>query len=276
MFSSYSKLSLMATLFLTVVQAQSHECDSILSQGIRNTYRDLQSSDFRNQFSNKYCNQNQQTQSSGNSTGVGVGYKVFSFDFDNSNSSSSSIRASNCGESNGLNSDQKYVNAMRDVADPRIVEAWQTCMSNTTGLQILGELNGSSIVVKYVFRSAGAVARTSLTTDVRVRGAHCEDPIRAGTIINTGGLVQLCTRNGSDEVTIIANSDFAPAMLFIPAPRQIKENAVARREPSPDELTRNFCANWKGPGVPVMCGGTYTSREITPLPGSVTPLPGAR
>jgi hypothetical protein len=109
--------------FLSLVQgiAEAHECDAILEQGVRNTYQELRTGDFRSSFSSAYCNKSSQSSGSTSGTNAGGAYGVYSFEFGQSGSDNSASRNENCGNSSSSLQDDKYLRALQSVADKNIV-----------------------------------------------------------------------------------------------------------------------------------------------------------
>lgn len=135
-----------ALLGQTFCLCQDRDCDSILQQGLRNTYKNLRSGDFRNAFQNEYCNKTsgEHGSESRNSLLGMSGDDFLQIGINNNDTATS--RQENCGKGGSSMSDQKYENAMASVADPNIVEAWRQCVTQPYGVRIYGDLNGNDIV----------------------------------------------------------------------------------------------------------------------------------
>lgn len=262
-----------ASFFLLFVQgiAEAHECDAILEQGVKNTYEELRTGDFRSSFSSAYCNKSSQNSGSTSGTSAGGQYEVYKFDFSQSGSDNKSSRSENCGNSSSSLQDDKYLRALQTVVDKNIVDAWSNCRSNMAGVLINGELNGKDIFVTYVFRSAGAVTQAKVDTVPDIRGATCNDAVKLGTVINTGGRIQTCTRTGDGPVSIAINTDYMPARFFIPAVIHPKPKP-AEPVQTPQQALEEKCKNWKGPGVPIDCAGG-NSPPIASSPPGMGPAP---
>ncbi len=198
-------------------RAQSHDCDAILEQGIRNTYQQLRTGDFRSAFASAYCNKTSASTGSSSGSDFGGSYGGFGLDFGSSSSNISQARAEICGQVSSAMSDAQLLKAMQSVADPNIVDAWSACKRSAYGVMINGELNGNDLVITYVFRAAGSIAQAKVDGAPYITGAKCNDAVRNGTIINTGGRIQSCTRDGDGPVSIAINTDFQSARFFIPA-----------------------------------------------------------
>ncbi|WP_423211827.1 hypothetical protein [Paracoccus yeei] len=210
-------LAVLASL-TTVGAAAAHECDAILSSGVRNTYQVLQDGEFRNQFSSSYCDELGSKTGSGNSGGMNVGYKFFTFGASNNSSRNAEQFQKNCGSNSGQMSDAQFVSALQHVADQGIVQAWQQCISSTYGVMITAETASKGrLTVTYRFRAAGNVASAVVRGEPIFDGLTCNEGIKNGTVIDTGGLAQLCRRESEDdEVIIVLNTSFQPATLVIP------------------------------------------------------------
>lgn len=257
---------------LLVIQgiAEAHECDAILEQGVRNTYQELRTGDFRSSFSSAYCNKSSQSSGSTSGTAAGGSYGLYSFDFAQSGSDNSASRNENCGNSSSSLQDDKYLRALQSVADKNIVDAWSACRSSASGVLLNGELNGKDIFLTYVFRSAGSVTQAIVEGEPYISGAKCSDAVKDGTVINTGGRIQTCTRTGDGPVSIAINTNYQPARFFIPAVVPPKPKPV---EPiNKQQALEEKCRNWKGPGVPTDCPGG-NNPSIASSPPGMGPAP---
>jgi hypothetical protein len=213
----FSHVALILAVF-HIPSAYAHECDSILSQGVRNSFAELRKGDLKSAFRNQYCNKqstSQSTTSGESGSGSAIGYGDLNFGKNSGDTRES--RSENCGGNSGEMSDEKYVSAMASVVDQGIVSAWKECKAQQIGVMILGELNGSDLAISYKFRAAGSESSTVVTDTPKITGATCDKVVRKGTRINTGGKIQSCQRNGTDPITITVNTKFAPAKFFIPA-----------------------------------------------------------
>ena len=193
------------------------ECDAILQQGVRNTFQELRTGDFRSSFKSAYCNKSTSSQGSNSGTEAGGSYAGYGLNFGQSSSDTRQARAENCADSSSAMSDNNLVKAMQSVADKNIVDAWSSCKSSSYGVLILGELNATDILLTYRFRSAGAISQAVVDGAPFISGAKCDDAVKSGTVINTGGRIQSCSRTGDGPVTIAVNTNFQPARFFIPA-----------------------------------------------------------
>lgn len=224
------------------------ECDAILQQGIRNTFQEVRTGDFRTAFKSAYCKKDSSSRGSSSGTEAGGSYGGYGLNFGQNSSDTAQARAENCGDSSSSMSDNNFVKAMQSVADKNIVDAWSSCKSSTYGLVILGELNGSDILVTYRFRSAGSVSQTVVSGTPYISGAKCDDAVKNGTIINTGGRIQSCSRTGDGPVSIAVNTDFQPARFFIPA--VVKQQPV---QTQPTSSREDRCKQYTGPGGALGC-----------------------
>lgn len=234
--------------------ASAHECDAILQQGLRNTFEELRSGDFRNSFDLEYCSRNSNSKGSTSGSQVGGSYAGYGLNFGSNSGDTSQSRSENCGNSSSSMSDANYVKAMQAVADSKIVEAWSQCRSSAYGVMINGELNGEDIIITYIFRSAGSINKATVDGEPYISGAKCNTAVKDGTVINTGGRVQICKRTTDSPVSIAINTDFQPARFFIPA--VIKERTNSSGEKAVKEISlEEMCKSYQGPGEPVECLG---------------------
>lgn len=51
----------LASLLFSATAVSAHDCDAVLSQGIRNTYQELRTSDIRSAFAQSYCSKTSNT-----------------------------------------------------------------------------------------------------------------------------------------------------------------------------------------------------------------------
>lgn len=235
---------------LTQAVAWAHECDAILQQGIRNTFEEVRTGDFKNSFKSAYCNKNSTGNSTSSGMEVGASSAKYGLNFGSNDSDTSEARAEYCGSTESALSDEKNLKAMQSIADKNIVDAWSSCKSTNYGVMINGELNGKNLILTYTFRSAGSIAQASVEGDPYIGGAKCDTMVKRGTVINTGGRAQVCIRNGDEPVSVVINTNFQPARFFIPAVAKAKPPA----KPEIPTLAE-FCKNWKGPGTPTACLG---------------------
>lgn len=235
--------------------AMAHECDVILEQGIRNTFQELRTNDFRQAFSSAYCNKVHTSKSSSSGGSAGGSYGLYSLDFSSNSKDSKSSRIENCGDSAALVSEASYLKAMQLVADKNIVDAWSSCRNSAYGVMITGEINGDDLIVTYVFRSAGAVSHAVVDGDPEIRNATCNAAVKDKTVINTGGRIQYCTRKNDGPITIAINTNFQPARFFVPA----VEKKASLPEKTVDNIPQRLpgCNKRELPGVGVAPPG-YT------------------
>jgi hypothetical protein len=246
--SGFTRTQIMVFFLLSRGLASASDCDAILQQGIRNTFQEVRTGDFRTAFQSAYCNKASADTGSSSGTSAGGSYAGYGLNFGSNSSDTSQSRAENCGSNASSLSDDKYLKAMQSVADKNIVDAWSTCKSTTFGVMINGELNGNDLLITYIFRSAGAVNQAIVDGNPSISGAKCDNAVRDQTVINTGGRIQTCTRTGDGPVSIAINTNFQPARFFIPA-------VVKPVSGQPGSGLSDFCKNWKGPGIPTQCLG---------------------
>ena len=235
----------------TAGAAVAHECDAILASGVRNTYQLLQGGDFRNQFSSSYCNELGSQTGSGSSGGMSVGYKFFSFGASSGSSRNSEEFQKNCGSNSGNMSDAQYVSALQHVADQGIVDAWQKCMSSAYGVMITAEpASRGRLTITYRFRAAGNVASAVVKGEPSFDGLTCDGAIKDGTVIDTGGLAQLCRRQSEDEdVIVLINTNFQSATLVIPPltkPVSVQEQPAASSGLTPEQMRQRQQSSGRG------------------------------
>jgi hypothetical protein len=212
--------SVVTGLLICVSSVSAHDCDAVLSQGVRNTYQELRTSDVRSAFALAYCSKTSSSSGRSSGTTAGGSYAGYGLDYGTNASDTSESRTENCGGESLATSDTKYLNAMKSVADPGILAAWSTCMASQTGVLILGELNGDDIVLTY--KSAGdSNTKPRATDDPTVTGVvKCDTAVRKGMEIGSGGITQRCKRDGLKAVTASINTTDKPALFMIPAPRK--------------------------------------------------------
>jgi hypothetical protein len=231
------------SLVLTANSAWADECDTILSQGIRNTFSDLKKDNFERNFSSKYCDSSRFSNSSGHNVQAGGGqFGYWSVEGSKTDRDTQESQRKNCGEQNSLSSDSDFVTAMKSVADEGIVNAWSECRKSTFGLIIEGDLNGKELVLTYRFRAAGNVNQAKLTAPPKIKGAKCKDQLTAGQIIGTGTYLQSCERIGVQEVSVIVNSNRGGAKFFVP-------KVLPKPVPSPEPDPAKKCGAWDGTGT---------------------------
>lgn len=235
--------------------AQDNDCDVILKQGLRNTYKELRTGDFRQTFTSAYCNRTSENRGSSSGLEGGGSFDGFGLDFGTSSSDQDNKQASLCGNSGSSMSDGNFVEAMKSVADDHIVDAWLACKRLDYGVLIKGELNGDDLLLTYVFRAAGAISQAKVEGDPYISGAKCNDTVKDGTVINTGGRIQVCKRTGDGPVSVAINTNFQPARFFIPqVPKPVK-----RPEPAPVPA-----GPFNGSGTPTT--GPFAGQHVETIP----------
>ena len=261
--SGFSRRAVIVFFLLGRGVASANDCDAILQQGIRNTFQELRTGDFRTTFRSAYCNKASANSRSSSGMDAGGSYAGFGLNFGSNSSDTNQSRAENCGDNASSMSDDKYVKAMQSVADKNIVDAWSACKTNAFGVIINGELNGNDLLITYIFRSAGSVNQAVVEGNPTISGATCNNTVQDGTVINTGGRIQTCTRIGDGPVSIAINTNFQPARFFIPA---VLKSGSGQSASGLSE----FCKNWKGPGVPVQCLGNRNLPGVGVAPEGYT------
>lgn len=235
--------------------ALADDCDSILEQGVRNTYSEIRSNDFRTSFSNAYCTKHDSSHGSERGTSVGGSYAGFGVSFGSNNNDTTASRNENCGTGGNALSDQRYLNALERVADPGIVEAWRSCKENSIGVIIEGRMNGSLLTLTYRFRPAGDITQATVRERPHVSGATCKTSLEGGSIVGTAKWTQICNRLGDDPVSVVVNTNFGSALYFLPQPAKLVPPPQYVTNPPKTDLgpMPAKCANWTGPGIPVEC-----------------------
>ncbi|WP_153064611.1 hypothetical protein [Agrobacterium sp. LAD9] len=237
---TYKSFLVLSTLLTCSTAAFAGECDAILKNGVRNTYKTLQSGSFNSTFKQKYCDAYSTAKSGSNSGSAGGSYGPFSANGSVSNQRMENMSKELCSDTNSALSDERDLEILEAIADKNIVDAWSACVSSRGGLFVNGELNGKTLVIEYRMRSAGAVNLATVEGNPTVINAKCDDAVKDGTVINTGGRFQTCTRESDDPITITVNTSFESKKFFIPAfnKEEVKkvEPAVA---PPPQQCTLN-------------------------------------
>lgn len=134
-----------------------------------------------------------------------------------------------CSDTASAQSDERDLEVLKLIADKNIVDAWSSCVGNQSGLLLTGQLNGKTLVILYKMRSAGSVNEATVEGNPTVINATCDNAVKDGTVINTGGRFQTCTRESDDPITITVNTSFESKMFFIPA---FNKEEVKKVEPA--------------------------------------------
>ena len=163
---------------MPVIVSAANECDAILEQGIRNTYYQINKSDFRSNFQSGFCNKSSTSNSNsgGKSGGAGIGYGNFKLELNGSSSESQLNQTQNqyCQNDKGGMSDEGYAQALSLIADPNIVSAWQACTKNSGGLLLTGTVEDDSYVrIALRFRNWGSIHQTTITETPSALGMDC-------------------------------------------------------------------------------------------------------
>lgn len=232
------------------------ECDSILEQGVRNTYQELKQRDLRTGFRDAMCQTSSAGGSSSSESGLNVTVPIYgvpvTFGGNYNQAKSDTTSSGACrGTSSSLN-DASYSSVLQQVVAPEIVAAWSECRTKQGGFFINGEINGNLLILEFRFRPIGNVTSTRLMGAPDITGADCPNAVaRNETIITNTRLLQKCYRVGNGEVTVIANSEFDGARFFIPAVQKAPLPPVVQPAPA----SAIDCKSWTGPGIPIECLG---------------------
>ncbi|MGW6780820.1 hypothetical protein ACWF50_22695 [Brucella pseudogrignonensis] len=236
----FHKPVLVLTLFLTPLSiALAGECDAILKDGVRNTYKTLQSGSFNSTFKQKFCDAYSSSKSGSNSASAGGSYGLFEANGSVSNQKMESVSKDYCSDTASGQSDERDLEVLKLIADKNIVDAWSSCTGNQTGLFVNGQLNGKTLVIQYKMRSAGAVNQATVEGNPTVINAKCDEAVKDGTVITTGGRFQTCTRESDDPTTIVVNTSFESKMFFIPAFNKDEVKKIEPAASTPKECTLN-------------------------------------
>lgn len=248
-----AKLLLISILASTSLPTLADECDAILRDGVRNSYKDLRGKDFYESFNSAYCTKESIGSAGSDGLNLGFSYEGVGFSLGQSSSDTKERRSENCGNQGRISSDRQFVDAFSTVADPMVVQAWQACKAQAIGVVIFGELNESVLTLLYKFKAAGPYSSTKVTSNLIVHGASCGDIVQPGMTIHTGGVMQVCQRFGQEPVTVVLNTEFGPARFALPREGKLTEFSSSTPKPRID------CARWRAegkPGTPVECLGT--------------------
>ncbi len=236
----FQKSLLILTAFITSSStALAGECDAILKDGVRNTYKTLQSGSFNSTFKQKFCDAYSSSKSASNSGSAGGSYGPFSANGSVSNQKMESMSKDYCSDTASGLSDERDLEVLKLIADKNIVDAWSSCTGNQTGLFVNGQLNGKTLVIQYKMRSAGAINQATVEGNPTVINAKCDEAVKDGTVITTGGRFQTCTRESDDPITIVVNTSFESKMFFIPAFNKDEVKKVEPAAATPQECTIN-------------------------------------
>ena len=100
-------------LLICASSASAHDCDAVLSQGVRNTYQELRTSDVRSAFALAYCSKTSSNSGRSSGTTASGSYAGYGLDYGTNASDTSESRSENCGGESLATSDTKYLNAMK-------------------------------------------------------------------------------------------------------------------------------------------------------------------
>ena len=270
-----------ASLGLTMTAQADDECDSILKNGVRNTYEWTRAQDLRSAYNREFCQKSSQQSSSNTGAGADVGYKFFEFNGEYSENDARSTAQESCDKNSGRLSDAGYQKLLQMTVSSEITEAWSKCRATLNGPIILGSINGSTLILEYRFRAAGNVGFTTVTSDPKVIGAACDDAVKKGIQLHAGGVSATCERQGRGPITAVLNTEFGTAKFFVPAiqernepplppARPVGPNAAAIRLSPPD-------GRRLPDGPPPGEAGPYLCVSKTPVPrppGAPPQMPG--
>ncbi|EMX9856426.1 hypothetical protein PTQ57_26855 [Klebsiella pasteurii] len=222
---NFKKAMVIFSFFLYSEYCQAlDECDSILDQGIRNTYSNISKTDVQHYFSENFCSSNTVSTSSGGSSGGGIslGIGAYSFGLNGSHSSTDVKNTKNeyCKAGAESFSDKGYIAALQLVADPQIIEAWSMCKATSGGLVINGNVNNDiDVIIKVKFRNVGPISDAKVDGEPRLIGIQCDTMLKNGDVINGNEKIFTCKRWGTSPITFVLNTTFNGGMLYIPSPK---------------------------------------------------------
>lgn len=224
------------SLFALNAYAES-ECDSILEQGIRNTYRDVTQADFKNNVSRKFCSSTTTDGGDKDSKSGGLSVQIGSWGIGLNGSGDreqfNKTKNELCDTNNSTLSDAGYHKVLTLMADPNIVNAWSKCLSNR-GLIINGEVrDATQIDVSVKFLNVNSTTQATVKRPPQIIGMTCPDVINVGDVIDGNETFFTCQRIGDQPVTININTNYMGARLYIPKPKQIERIP----EPAPLDCT---------------------------------------
>lgn len=237
---TYKSFLVLSTLLTFSTTAFAGECDAILKDGVRNTYKTLQSGSFNSTFKQKFCDAYSSSKSGSSSGSAGGSYGIFQANGSVSNERLENMSKELCSDTASSLSDQRDLEIVQGIADKNIVEAWSACVRSQSGLFVNGELNGKTLVIEYRMRSAGNVNQATVEGNPTIINAKCDEAVKDGTLITTGGRFQTCTRETDDPITITVNTSFESKKFFIPAfnKEEVKKVEPAAAAP-PQECSLN-------------------------------------
>ncbi|MEG3126993.1 hypothetical protein SC171_05425 [Pantoea cypripedii] len=262
----FSAILCFIAITIPIFSLAANECDAILEQGIRNTYYQINKSDFRSNFQSAFCNKSSTSNSSsgGKSGGIGVGYGNFKLEL-NGNSSENQLNQTQnqyCHNESSSMSDEGYAQALSLVADPNIVSAWQACTKNSGGLLLTGTVEDDAYVrIALRFRNWGSIHQTTITDNPSALGMYCKNLPQKGDVINGSVRNFTCERIGNQPVILDINSEIDGATLYIPPKRElpvIPDPVIPKPEPIKPKFTKQGCMNLTG-GVFPASGPCYDS-----------------
>ncbi len=235
----FARLMISTALAAATSSAIADGCNTVLEQGVRNTYQRLARSDVRGALTNALCTSQLQTMK--NSAGGGLSLGVIAegipieLGANYDEASANSLKNSSCANGSSNMSNDNYERVLQAVVDPAIVQAWSSCKEKERagGLLLDGKLNGSVLILSLRFRNVGNVSETTLKGKPQISGATCDGmDWGPGTKIDGSQSLTQCRRFGEEPVTITINSTFDGAMFYIPAPPKL-EVVKTTADPSP-------------------------------------------
>ena len=211
----YAIITTSFILFLCSPKSFANECDAILASGVRNTYEQLRSGNFAQNFRYAYCS----NESSSSSSSSQAQLTVFDyFSIGGRGSDALVTKEQYCKDTASASSEATFAKALASVADPNIVEAWKACTTHAYGLFVNGDLNGDDLILTVKFLPAVGVTQTILQGNPYIAGAQCyTGSITNGIVINTAGVSVPCKRPGTNAVTVVLNSPAGPARFYVPS-----------------------------------------------------------
>lgn len=228
--NSYKYLAMLtAIIAITSPAFAASDCDAILKDGVRNTFKTLQSGSFNSTFKQKFCDAYNSSKSGSNSGSAGGSYGLISGNGSVSSQKMENVSKDYCNDTASSLSDERDLEVLKLIADKNIVDAWSSCSSNRSGLFLNGELNGKTLVIEYKMLSAGSIGQTTVEGNPTVINAKCDEAVKDGTVITTGGRFQTCTRESDDPITITVNTSFESKKFFIPA---LNKEEIKKAEPA--------------------------------------------
>lgn len=211
------------------------ECDSILEQGIHNTYSEVSKQDFKNTISRDFCSSSSTVGSNKDSKSGGIGLQIGKWGLDANGSGSSdnfnSVKNRFCSKERNYLNDEGYHTVLSMIVDQNIVDAWSKC-TNNRGVVLVGEMKDSTQVdVSVKFLNIFTTYKAKVTS-LQFLGLVCPDFVKVGEMIDGNEKVYSCQRLGDQPVTININTDYMGTRLYIPRPKKIEIIEPIKRRPN--------------------------------------------